>query len=355
MRILVYGAGVIGSIYAARLHAAGQQVTVLARGRRLEEIQKQGIVVEAHPGGRRSVAMVPVTAELGAAETYDLILVAVRSHQLGSVLPALARNRNTPSVLFLGNNASGPDSLTRALGDDRVLLGFPGARGIRCEGIVRYELVHGRLGTTTIGELHGRTTHRLLNVAATWRQAGLPVAICNNIDAWLKTHAALVSPLANALYMVGGDNYRLAHTRDGVVLMVRAMREGLRVLKALDISITPPVVRTIEWVPEPILVAVLQRLLDTPRAALVVAGYANAARDEMQQLADEFQALVRATSVPTPAIDCLYTYLDTTVTPVAAGRAQIPLQWRSLWIAIGALGAATLVGQHLWRRWRRRT
>ena len=32
MRILVYGAGVIGSLYAAKLQAAGQEVTVLARG-----------------------------------------------------------------------------------------------------------------------------------------------------------------------------------------------------------------------------------------------------------------------------------------------------------------------------------
>ena len=35
MRILVYGAGNIGSLYAGLLAESGQQVVVLARGRRL--------------------------------------------------------------------------------------------------------------------------------------------------------------------------------------------------------------------------------------------------------------------------------------------------------------------------------
>ena len=355
MRILVIGGGVIGSVYAARLHRAGQQVTILARGTRLHEIREHGLVLEEQPGGHRIVARVPVAAGLDAQDAYDLVLVAVRRNHLDGVLPALARNRNTPNVLFLANNASGPGLLTDALGTERVLLGFPGTGGTLRAGIVRHGVVRGRLGPTTIGELDGRTTNRLLSVAAVWRQAGLPVTICHNMDAWLKTHVALISPIANALYMVGGDNYRLAHTRDGVVLMVRAMREGLRVLTAHGVAITPRAVRAIEWVPEPILVALLQRVLDTPLAALVAAGHANAARDEMQELADEFQVLVRSTAVPTPAIDCLYTYLDSTVSPIAEGRAQIPLQWRSLWIAIGAVGAVALVGQHLWRRRRRRT
>lgn len=48
-------------------------------------------------------------------------------------------------------------------------------------------------------------------------------------------HVALVivSPIANAIYMAGNDNYRLARTRDGLVMMIRAIREGMRVLEEL--------------------------------------------------------------------------------------------------------------------------
>jgi hypothetical protein len=42
-------------------------------------------------------------------------------------------------------------------------------------------------------------------------------------------------------------------------------------------------------------------------------GHANAARDEMKQIADEFRALARKTSIPTPAMDRLYTYIGQAV------------------------------------------
>jgi hypothetical protein len=44
--MLFFGAGVLGSVYAARLHEAGVDVTVLARGRRLADIREHGIVLE---------------------------------------------------------------------------------------------------------------------------------------------------------------------------------------------------------------------------------------------------------------------------------------------------------------------
>jgi hypothetical protein len=52
--------------------------------------------------------------------------------------------------------------------------------------------------------------------------------------------------------------------------------------------------------------------------------YTNTARDELKQLAHEFRASACSTSVPTLAVDRLYTYIDPTVLPVAEGSAQIP-------------------------------
>ena len=43
MRILIYGAGVIGSFYASRFAKAGLDVTILARGQRLKELQGHGL------------------------------------------------------------------------------------------------------------------------------------------------------------------------------------------------------------------------------------------------------------------------------------------------------------------------
>ena len=43
MRILIYGAGVIGSLYAVMLSEAGFDISVYARGKRLESLTEHGL------------------------------------------------------------------------------------------------------------------------------------------------------------------------------------------------------------------------------------------------------------------------------------------------------------------------
>jgi len=68
-----------------------------------------------------------------------------------------------------------------------------------------------------------------------------------------------------------------------------------------------------------------------------MAKHANAARDEMKHLADEFLALARTTAVPIPTIDRLYPHLDPEAPLMPEGSAEIPLDWRGVWIGLGAL------------------
>ena len=46
IKILVYGAGVIGSIFAYKLKSGGNDVSILARGKRLEDLKKYGLIVQ---------------------------------------------------------------------------------------------------------------------------------------------------------------------------------------------------------------------------------------------------------------------------------------------------------------------
>jgi len=59
------------------------------------------------------------------------------------------------------------------------------------------------------------------------------------MDAWLKTHVAKILPTGGALFYAGGQVEQLATNREALQLMVRGMREGLEVLRANDIPITP--------------------------------------------------------------------------------------------------------------------
>ena len=304
MRILVFGAGVLGSLYAARLKQAGQDVTILARGSRAEELRQYGLILEDEATGARTETRLPVTTDLATDDVYDLILVLVRRDQILSTLPQLAANRS-PSVVFMANNASGPAPLVAALGQERVLLGFAGAGGARDGYVVRCQVVTGETQPTTLGELSGRITPRLEAIAAALQQAGFPTAFSTNIDAWLKTHAAGVVPIAGAMYFAG-DNYKLARSTEGLYLMVRAFREGVKALERLGIPVVPAKYRVLKWMPIWLLAPLLRRSFGTKRVELLMWRHADHARGEMELLAADVRSLMRKGGVPTPAFDRLF-------------------------------------------------
>lgn len=309
LSILVYGAGVLGSLYAGRLAAAGHAVTLLARGKRLAELEANGVILEEERTGARLVTRPRLVDALAPDSAYDYVLVLVRKNQLASVLPALAASTATPNVVFMVNSAAGAAEYTQALGRERVLLGFPGAGGTRQEGVVRYRLVSRQIQQTNLGEVDGRRTPRLERLGAALTAAGFPVTYCDNMDAWLKTHVALVSPIANAIYFAG-DNYRLAADSHAVYLMLCAIREGFAVLKKLGVPITPGRFARLLLLPDWLLVPVLRPGLATKAAELVMTRHALSARDEMKHLAEEFQALAAESGVPTPALDELARHID---------------------------------------------
>jgi ketopantoate reductase len=338
--ILVYGAGPLGSLFAARLQQGGNHVSILARGQRLVELCEYGIALVDVLTEEQTVTRVNVVERLAPDDRYDLVLVIMRKNHALQILPVLAANRRTPNVLFLMNNAAGPGELVGALGKERVLIGFPNSAGYR-EGHV----VHCLTGTeeekayVPFGEVDGRITARTRDVARILESApGFGAEIRTDMDAWLKYHVALLFPsLAPALYAAGVDNYRLAHTRDLVVLAIRAVLEGFRVLRSLGLPVTPSKFKVIEWLPEPILVLMVQRLLANPLMETALVKHAEAARDEVQHLIGEFMTLAHSTSIPTPTIDRLLQYYEPDAPPVPVGSAEIPLRWGGLLVGVGAL------------------
>ncbi len=207
MRILVVGVGVIGSVYAGKLLAAGHEVVLLARGRRLADLQASGLILEEAQSGKRTVLPVTAVAALDSADRYDLVLVPVRSEQLTSTLPILSSMRDGSDVLFFGNTAGRQAQLVEALGG-RVLLGFPAAGGT-CDGsVVRYVLIGQQ--QTMLGEPDGATTSRTRHLKTMLQDAGFPTTITANMDGWLLGHAAFVVPIACALYRVDTNASRLA-------------------------------------------------------------------------------------------------------------------------------------------------
>ena len=352
-KILVYGAGPLGSLFAARLQQGGNQVSILARGQRLSELREHGIELFDVLTEERTITKVNVVEELTPDDAYDLVLVIMRKNHALQILPVLAANRHTPNVLFLMNNAAGPGELVEALGKERVLTGFPGSAGYH-EG----HAVHCLTGTeddkasVLLGEVDGRVTTRTREVASILETApGFAAEIRTDMDTWHKYHVALLFPtLAPALYAAGVDNYRLARTRDLVVQVIRAMREGFHVLRSLGLPVTPPKFKAIEWLPEPMVVLMMQRLLANPLMETALVKHAEAARSEVQHLIEEFMTLARTTPVPTPMIDRLLLYYEPDAPKVPDGSSEIPLHWGGMIALLGTLAGLVAGGGLLARR-----
>jgi 2-dehydropantoate 2-reductase len=289
VKLLVYGAGVTGSLFSARLHEAGHDdVSLLARGERLAALRRHG--VQLAEGDSPAVRRVPVPVVEHPAGRYDLIAVFVCAHQVDAVLESLADLDG--DVLFALNWAAGPEPLGAVIGRERVMLGFPTDGGTMDGDVVRYRATTfmTRRVAAPIGEPDGRATPRLERIVRAFRTAGINAKAESQMDTWLKTHAAFEVPLGQAVHAAGGP-VALADDPDAVRDMIRLMRQNLAAMP------TPPVPRgfvALQTLPEGLLVAMLRRFLRSPTAAYSGLGSASpAATAELERLAEQMRAYAR--------------------------------------------------------------
>lgn len=288
MKLLVYGAGVTGSLFAVRMHDAGHDVSLLARGERLAALRRHG--VRLAEGDSPAVRRVPVPVVEHPVGGYDLITVFVRAHQVDPVLESLAGVEG--DVLFLLNWAAGAEPLGAVIGHERVLLGFPTTAGTMDGDVLRYRATNlmTRRFPIPIGEPDGRTTPRLERIVRAFRTTGINARAEPRMDAWLRTHAAFAVPLGQAAYAAGGP-VALADDPDAVLGMIRLIRQNLAALP------TPTVPRgfgALRMLPEGLLVAVLRRFLRSPTATH--SGLSNASPTEaaeLERVAEQLRAGAR--------------------------------------------------------------
>ncbi len=304
MKVLVVGAGVIGSFNAARLLRGGVDVTLLARGERLTALRKHGVVLEDWRTRQRSVTPVPVVDRIEPGSGYNLAAVIVRRDQIASVLPLLAASPDIPSALFLGNNLAGSSDMSAALGSDRVLTGMVNAGGQRDGVVVRYVWSH-RL-PLLLGESDGVIRARTHAIAEMFSGAGLPARVVPDAEAYQKTHAAGLPAFAGALYSAGGNIRRLRDRRDLLHLFITGYRDGLAALRADGTAIRPRLTQALVRTPELLLRAGMRRFFGTELAVVGGQAHALAAVGEMVELAQELRRILRRNGIRSPANDQAY-------------------------------------------------
>lgn len=318
MKVLILGAGVIGSIFADLLHRGGNDVTILARGERFTTLQERGLVVQNRLTQETSFCRVGIASELCEKDEYDLIIVAVPKPSIPALLPSLERNTESPSILFMVNTADGYDDWSTAVGKGRLIIGFPGFGGTLTGPMVRYAPTPSWLQQTTIGEVDGEVSDRLVEIVSMLRMAGIPATYSLDMHAWQLTHLALVLPLSGAI--LRARSVHLLSLRDDLIKKtIEAILEAFRVLDALQIAVTPTRINIIRCVPRTMLRAFLKHLCRSEMFTTVTA-HVSSAREELHQLGAEFRSLANKSGVPTPALDELMSQFQP-LTPRAIAQA----------------------------------
>src|SRR4051794_9252169 len=98
MRFVVYGAGAVGGVIGARLHEAGRDVVLVARGAHFEAIRDRGLRLVGPDGERvHRIAAVDRIADASVRDD-DVVLLVVKSQDSEAALRELAATGATPTV-----------------------------------------------------------------------------------------------------------------------------------------------------------------------------------------------------------------------------------------------------------------
>ena len=232
MRILVFGAGVLGCNLARNLLRAGKDVTLLARGKWAEEIEKNGLRIKDKFTPRVSVSRIPVVTELKPEDRYDVIFVVLRYTQLDSILETLRANP-TENVVFVGNNVRA-QALAASLPEKNVLFAFASSAGHREPDRVASV----DLRKITIGQLADAPSQEAL-IGQLFSGTKYKVAYEPNMGDYLLCHAAFVLPAAFACYKTDGDLKKLKGSTAYLSRLIDANIEGYRAIRSAGHAILP--------------------------------------------------------------------------------------------------------------------
>ena len=232
MRILVYGAGVIGANLAADLVASGRDVTLLARGAWADTLAQNGLTIRSVFSLRKRTWRIPVIRELKSDDAYDVIFVVMRYTQLDSVIPTLLNNVSE-NIALIGNDPCAPAYREKLKGKN-VLFGFYMAAGHREPDRV----VSISLRKITIGQLRDDPANEEL-IRRVFDGTKIKAIYQPNMEDYLLCHAAFVMPIGFACYHCDGDLKKISRDKAYLHRIIDANIEGYQAIESAGQEILP--------------------------------------------------------------------------------------------------------------------
>ena len=262
MKIAIYGAGAIGSYLGVRLHQAGAEVSLIARGSQLAAMKANGVTLKTE---EETVTARPfVTGDAGEAGPQDFVFIALKGQDLPKAASDIARLMGPDTTLVTAMNGipywylHGIDSplagrtlqsvdpggmIALALPPDRVIgsVLYPWAEVI-APGVVEQSTSN----RFVMGEPDGSESARIRRLTGVMNAGGLDAPITRDIrtEIWLKLWGNLCfNPLS---VLTGATIDRLTSVPDLLDLERAMMLEAETVANALGISFPYGVEKRIE-------------------------------------------------------------------------------------------------------------
>src|ERR1700761_7108205 len=102
MKIAIFGAGAIGGLLAVKLHQAGANVCVIARGPHLAAIREKGLTLKSE--GETVTVRLPCTDKAEEAGPQDYVIVTLKANGLVPAAPQIAKLMDASTALVTGIN-----------------------------------------------------------------------------------------------------------------------------------------------------------------------------------------------------------------------------------------------------------
>ena len=235
MKVVIVGAGALGSLYAAYLARDGHDVSLVARGERAPALAKHGIRVT---GADDFTARCDIVTEPQRLRACDLLILATKTYDTAGALQSL-RELKLTSAFSVQNGVQKNDALAQAFGASAVFgaVTMIGAEVIPAQGDEPGAVRYTRAGMTTIGAIVGGESARVDEVVGAMQRAGLNVEASDRIAAveWSKFVAWSGGSAVGVL--THQPSWRFLLDPDTALLATRVMRETAAVAQHLGIAL----------------------------------------------------------------------------------------------------------------------
>lgn len=280
MKILIYGAGVIGSLYVSLLSEAGVDVSIYARGKRLESLLKNGLLYKKD--NQIKTAKVTVVSTVQDDDLYDFVFLTVRENQLRAALVELKDNVS-PTIVTMVNSLDTYDSWEEICGKGRILPAFPGAGGGIENNVLDAALTPRIIQPTTLGRTDGREK----KLAAIFKRAGIPYQVVEDMHTWQICHLGMVVPIADAYYESEdpkncGSDHRL------MMATARQIKDNFQHISSGGVKLSPSKMNWFKILPTPIVALLLGVVFRSDFGDRFMYQHSMKAPDEMKRLHEQF-------------------------------------------------------------------